>query len=373
MIQDKPVKEGLIMKGEVVHWLRALVKEGKEVLVPVETDGKVGYEPLASVKDDKVLLEFTNSHRPPKGVVFPQCEVLLVYGTEKDKKDAAGKVGKGRMKVREVRPEMKETVIFAIRPCDARAVAILDKVFSGTDLDPYYWARREKVILVGLACAEPDINCFCTSVGGSPGGKEGLDVLLTGIGGGLYAEALTKKGADLMGSKAFEAPGAGVREKAGAAHRTAAEAFARVLKDGTVEPKAVAETLTGKYEDPYWDETAKRCIGCGACAFLCPTCHCFDINDEGTKRKGRRVRSWDTCQFPDFTLHTSGHNPRPMKKFRIRQRVYHKFKYMPDNIGVLGCVGCGRCISMCPMNMDIFKVLVDVKAWEAQAKKGAMP
>ncbi|MDO8466505.1 MAG: 4Fe-4S dicluster domain-containing protein, partial [Gallionella sp.] len=109
-----------------------------------------------------------------------------------------------------------------------------------------------------------------------------------------------------------------------------------------------------------WEEMARACIGCGICTFLCPTCHCFDINDEVQSKaplKGQRVRTWDNCQFPDFTMHSSGHNPRENTGARLRQRVNHKFQYFHENFGMHQCTGCGRCVSGCPVGIDIVAVV----------------
>ena len=353
------LKDCFISKQNILGWLRTMVGQGINVLVPVMSDGKVAYEPLSTMKDENVLLDFSNSYRPPKGIVFPQSEVLLVYDTEKPTKGQ--KKAKPRYRVQEVRPDMNDTVIFAIRPCDAHGVAILDKVFGGPLTDQYYSQRRSKLTLIGLACSQPELNCFCTSVGGSPSGTDGLDILLTAITGGYHVMAMTKKGAAMLDGPSFKDSTEDQHGQALKAQQKAVEGFAREMKEGPVDPNAMVDALKGMYEDRLWDDIARKCIGCGACTYLCPTCHCFDINDEGNARKGRRVRTWDTCQFPDFTLHTSGHNPRPQKKFRIRQRIYHKFKYMPENIGMIGCVGCGRCITVCPMNMDLFRILLDVR------------
>ena len=103
--------------------------------------------------------------------------------------------------------------------------------------------------------------------------------------------------------------------------------------------------------------TRERCLACGACSFLCPTCHCFDIQDEVTAEGGVRFRCWDTCQFGEFTRMGAGHNPRPTQKERVRQRVSHKFKYLVEEFGRLGCTGCGRCVEACPVNIDIRSVL----------------
>jgi ferredoxin len=354
--EETPVDGYLPIKA-LKEWLGSLADADKDVIVPVERDGKVGYENLAQVGDKEVLVHFRNSHRPPKDLVFPQSEVMLRYKRRKE-----GEIE--HLEIEEVRPEMKESVLFGIRPCDARAVSILDAVFSGPNVDPYYWDRRKKLTLVGLACTDPHYNCFCTITGGSPHGTDGLDILLTEIDGGFYAQVLTEKGADLLASGPFKDAKDDHRKKASEVHKASEDAMAKPGDEDPLNPHEVAERLEGLFDDPYWDRTAKKCLGCGACTYLCPTCHCFDITDEGGKMEGRRVRTWDSCQFSEFTMHSSSHNPRPIKKNRIRQRVFHKFKYMPENLGDFGCVGCGRCITHCPVNMDIFRIVMDLEEVE---------
>jgi formate hydrogenlyase subunit 6/NADH:ubiquinone oxidoreductase subunit I len=122
------------------------------------------------------------------------------------------------------------------------------------------------------------------------------------------------------------------------------------------EVKDLADKLQHSFDKlEFWAEQSFRCLGCGACAFLCPICACFDIQDEGNQQQGKRLRCWDSCGFSLFTLHTSGHNPREVQNQRWRQRLMHKFSYMPERLGVLGCVGCGRCSRACPVDMNILE------------------
>jgi ferredoxin len=121
----------------------------------------------------------------------------------------------------------------------------------------------------------------------------------------------------------------------------------------------VAEGIRRNFDSPQWEELARACLGCGACTYLCPSCHCFDITDEITGQsplRGERVRTWDNCQFPDFTMHTSGHNPRDTLGARLRQRVAHKLLYFVENHNMQQCTGCGRCITHCPVGIDFVKV-----------------
>ncbi|MFH1085710.1 MAG: 4Fe-4S dicluster domain-containing protein, partial [Chloroflexota bacterium] len=153
--------------------------------------------------------------------------------------------------------------------------------------------------------------------------------------------------------------------------RAAAESEARAA--ARLEPIApvagIEDALEPLFNDPVWREIAEKCIACGTCTYNCPDCHCFQIQDRLLAAGGERLRVWDGCMFPGFTLHASGHNPRPDQAARWRQRVMHKFSYLPANVGLYGCVGCGRCIQSCPVQLDIRAVLARLRA--AAAEKAA--
>jgi ferredoxin len=213
---------------------------------------------------------------------------------------------------------------------------------------------------MGLACNQPMSTCFCTSVGGGPFSTDGLDVLWTDLGDRYLVEAFTAQGEALIAGRPQmrEAGSEDVDQKAELAARA----------EGTIsgpDVQGVKEKLDGMYDSPFWLQVHRKCLGCGACTYLCPTCHCFDIQDEGDRRQGRRVRNWDTCQFSQFTLHASGHNPRISGKERMRQRMMHKFNYFVENFHAIACVGCGRCVRECPVNLDIRAVLMGIQEAEA--------
>ena len=216
---------------------------------------------------------------------------------------------------------------------------------------------------MGLACAAPSWGCFCTSVGGSPAGTEGLDLLLTDLGDRYHVAVLSEAGRELVADPAFGRLPTPTRAEAEARH-AAASARMPALFD--------AEAVAGKveWEAPVWMRHARRCLACGACSFLCPTCHCFDIQDEVTAEGGVRFRCWDTCQFGEFTRMGAGHNPRPTQTERLRQRVSHKFKYLVEEFGRTGCTGCGRCVEACPVNIDIRSVLARDRGRRAMSDAG---
>jgi ferredoxin len=290
---------------------------------------------------------------PIKKVVFPQQEYFFEF-RESD--------GNG-LKITELFPDATPVVVFGVRPCEGKALLLTDKVFGGDYEDLYYWRRRKATALVGLGCATPpSAHCFCLSVDGSPHSKEGLDILLTDLGEAYYVESLTEKGDQLVkaGGDLFKNPKPGEKARAGKIHKEAEKKISRSLK----RIENVPLKLRDMFDSPFWGEESMSCIRCGICTYLCPTCHCFDLNDEvesSAPLLGRRVRTWDTCQFPDFTMHSSGHNPRPDKASRLRQRINHKFQYFVDVWKDYQCTGCGRCISLCPVGIDIIKVVEKVR------------
>ena len=182
-----------------------------------------------------------------------------------------------------------------------------------------------------------------------------MDLLLTDLGSEYLAEFLTPKGEELLAAFGGSPAGAEAEKaKEGIAAKSAAEIASHI------PAKEIKPILDTHFEDPFWNTLHQKCLACGTCTYLCPTCHCFDISDEVKRNDGIRIRNWDSCMFPLFTKETSGHNPRSSQKERWRQRVMHKFRYYADNFQAIACVGCGRCVMACPVNLDIRKVVTDI-------------
>ncbi|MBK1730695.1 4Fe-4S dicluster domain-containing protein [Thiococcus pfennigii] len=336
--------EKILSKDRLREWVDAL--DDCEVLAPAFADSVWNY---ARVEAETVIdLSHTNTINPPKQFAFPQREVFFRF----ERAD-------GVPRLTPTLPDPRPTVVIGVRPCDGRGMPRNDTVFSKEFKDPYYWARRERLVLVGLACNQPHSpNCVCQSVGGAPHAEEGLDVLMTDLGDRFHVKGITAKGGELIarGGDAFASLQAGDPAEVARVHAAASSHPQRPV----AELGTVAEAIRARFDSPLWEEMARHCIGCGICTYLCPTCHCFDINDEVTNPNhgtGERVRTWDNCQFPDFTMHTSGHNPRGDLGSRLRQRVAHKFLYFVENHGTQQCTGCGRCISECPVGIDIVAVV----------------
>lgn len=344
--------EKTLTKKAFPEWVKKLAS-WKIFLPRRDEEGRWNY---VEADGTGVVLEVLQTTLPAKKLLFPQNEPVLEFSTsvEGDKET---------LEIKEIVPPSKPAVLFGVRPCEARAAWLLDGVFGSEPRDIYYWKRRDQTTLVSLTCTPPPSeNCFCTSVEGSPGSEEGSDILMTDLGEKLYVRTLSTKGEELVSAarSLFEEPKPEDKKKLKALHTEAEKSIQRELKGA----RKISEKLKTAFDSPLWDEEAMSCLRCGICTYLCPSCHCFDINDEvdnPSPLQGKRIRAWDTCQFPDFTMHSSGHNPRPDKASRLRQRLLHKFQYFVQVYDKIMCVGCGRCISLCPVGIDIIEVLDKVR------------
>ena len=255
-------------------------------------------------------------------------------------------------------PDDQKQLIFGIRPCDARALTIIDAVFKDGYEDPYYFSKRNNSILVGLGCTNPCDSCFCTSLGINPGESSDVDLMLTDIGDQFLIEGISQAGKELIA--ATNGLEDAVEADDNKAKETKETSYAKVTKQVNVED--VQQRLLSCFEDEeHWTRVAAKCISCGVCTLLCPTCHCFDINDELNKNQGARYRSLDSCSFCVYTKMPM-ENPREAKWRRVRQKVAHKYEFYPMNFDVIACTGCGRCIRMCPVNWDITQTLEGLPA-----------
>lgn len=170
---------------------------------------------------------------------------------------------------------------------------------------------------------------------------------------------MTRKGEELVKNESLEDP---TDEDLKTGREVAEKAIKNV--SSRVQLDGLEEKLDAMVDSSFWQDLHDRCLGCAVCTYLCPTCYCFDIQDEARGPKGERARNWDSCMFPLYTLETSGHNPRPTGRERWRQRLNHKFNYYLRQYGLPACVGCGRCIVNCPVNIDIRNVVSEALAWE---------
>jgi len=345
--------EKILKKEEVGKLYNELEKEYK-FYAPIKEKGNIAFKKISNAEE--IELDYLNSKVPPKDVLFPQKETIFNYRYE------------GKDVIIEERKDLEDKIlIFGVRPCDAYSFKLLEDFFASGDFqDDVFLKKRKNATIIGLGCNTPRQSCFCTSVGGHPFQKESTDVFLSDLGEKFLVEAISDKGKSLVKKLTWlsEAKKADI-DKATDLAKQAEESFTTKFNFDLV-----TKVLDKNFEHPVWQEISESCIGCGSCTFLCPTCTCFDVIDENDEynNRGRRIRIWDTCQSCLYTLETSGHNPRPEKIQRCRNRIMHKFSYYPNNYDCLGCVGCGRCIIACPVNNEL-RLIID-KILEIEEKSG---
>jgi len=339
---------GKFLSDASLHsWLNELAAK-QTLLTPRREGDAIVFRPY----DPSIPPELSrDATMPPKEPVFPACEVLARYNYAKNPDEPA----QAGLTLQECIPPDVPTVVFGARPCGARGFTTFDRVYdTDNKCDPYYAARRACATYVTLACRDAGNTCFCHWVGSGPADAAGSDVLLTPVKDGFVAEAITEKGAALLDSKHLSA--VGKRAKEAEAVKAKALAAMGPAPDLTGAPKA----LLAAFDDmDFWTGMSAKCISCGACTYLCPTCYCFNITDEMRGLGGARIRTWDNCMLYQYTQEASGHNPRPTKAHRLKNRVGHKFSYYPGiHGGVMACCGCGRCIKSCPAGVDIRQIVL---------------
>lgn len=326
--------------GNLKSWVDDLAKR-YDLVAPRDVEGHVLYRPVTSAA--QILFDYERPELSAKEYFLPATETLLRI--EKKGQEVV---------LQEVLPERAQ-VIFGIRPCDARGLAVIDALFlSQEPADRYYAHHRQRTTLVGLSCPQMWDGCFCTSVGGGPAQSTHLDLLLTKVEDGYAIEVVTAKGEMLL-------KGAAVADRP---LPLPPEAEAPPSTGGV--PLSAPEQWRQLFEDErLWMRHGERCLSCRLCTYVCPTCRCFDVTDRVVGEHGgvtyiERIRVWDACTSPNYRRVAGGHNPRPTKAERLRNRFLCKFCYYPVDFGPLGCVGCGRCIVSCPVNVDITEVMRDV-------------
>lgn len=314
--------------------------------------GSSGRPEFALVRDSSAVDLTLDSRRASiRELWMPQTEILFRYRLD----------SQGATLEAAPRPESSRVAV-GIRPCEAASIRRVTHVFrQGRHPDPL-GVEAEGLAIIGQYCTSPRRTCFCAQVGSPVAmAEEACDVLMTPVAGGYVLHVMTDRGRPLA-----SASGAGeaTPDQVSAADAVHAGLSAAMPADGAIA--ALEATALEVWASEVFSDQGERCIGCGICTFLCPACHCFDILDERQGTGGARYRCWDSCQFGHFTLHASRHNPRHDQAARLRQRVLHKFLYMPQEFGLTGCTGCGRCAELCPVGISIRQVVANVRAAMAQ-------
>jgi sulfhydrogenase subunit beta (sulfur reductase) len=334
-----------IAKENVKDLLRSWTKQ-YQVLVPTRTtQGDCIFD---TFQEDSFTLEYKKPPLPPKSVFFPHNEVIF-------------QVVKNEF--REV-VSANKTILFGIRSCDMMGLLQCASFMTRDHKDIYYSAKKGTAVTVVMACPGPqNETCFCTTTFSGPVAKKGFDLLFYDMDDVFMIEAGSQQGKDLLSSGQFiDVDDAVAREKIEAFKKKAVQSIPLVdevneamnrLEDGTADEKV-------------WERFGRKCIVCGGCAFVCPTCTCFNVYDhESTPGSGMRARTWDACLYGGFTREASGHNPRSTQALRLKRRHEHKLLYYNETDiqgSLCGCVGCGRCSDYCPVHIGTLEVVKEIAA-----------
>ena len=318
------------------------ISKSQLLFMPAENkDGRAEYKKWEKSTE---WSEQLNTVRSPKDFFFPQTENLMEFKTN----------GKN-IEIIDTRTAKEDFVVFGVRACDAKAFEILDRVFLTQPRDSYYASAREHGTIVTVACNKPSETCFCSSFDIDASEPQG-DVSAWKTDDKIFFKANTEKGERLLDKISHLTIETDENEVNEQKERIVSIVnrlpFANLNKDKFGRGKTM-----DLFDAPQWGELSSTCLGCGTCTFVCPTCQCYDIKDFNTGNGIVRFRCWDSCMYSDFTKMAHGNN-RNTQKERFRQRFMHKLVYFPENNdGLFGCVGCGRCISRCPISMNIVKVI----------------
>lgn len=335
----------LSIAKDKIDSLFELIGGSQPLYLPV--DNNSGKSDFARWEKGVKLSENLKTTRSAKDFFFPKTEHMVSY-------ELNGK----EVKVVDPRKDIEDFVIFGVRSCDAKGFEAIDNVYLNMNpVDSYYKNRREHGTVITLACNEPEKTCFCSTFGiDSSLSKPSGDVSCWLADDKYYFQANTEKG------KTFVEKAKSVLSEA---DDKPVESLKKEIQD-KMEKVPFAHLDLSKFQgkdmlkifnSKVWNSVAEACVGCGTCTYVCPTCMCFDVRDFDTGNGVRQVRCWDSCMYNDFTQ-MAAENPRHTQKERSRQRFMHKLMYYPmAHDGMFSCVGCGRCVENCPVNMNIVKVI----------------
>jgi ferredoxin len=326
-----------------------------ETYAPVEKFGKYDFKLVKSLAEcnPESPIAKTMSAKP---LFFPRSAKIMKFvatsaGTDVKETDEDPLAGK--------------RVILGMKHCDARSLQVLDKVYNWDFIDTDYQKRRQNTVVISPRCDKAENHCFCTSLDYDVENLDAMDVLIVnGPDGKIYIKPRSLKGAETIASSGIMDGGylKPVKEEESApAMKQQYETFAGSFRL-KMNYQEVNAKLSQIFDTPEFENVSANCVSCNTCAFVCPTCHCFKISDERVRDTGVRYKSYDSCNNGYFTLMAGGHNPRPAKYRRWRQRAMHKFVYYKERFGENLCVGCGKCTTSCPVNISIFEVINQVSA-----------
>lgn len=327
----------ILAKGAIAPLVSNLMADYR-VFGPQAKGPKFVFAPVADPAE--LRLDYDTSILSPKVVLQPPRERVATFHLEDEPS---------------VEPvvEAEPTVIFGVHTCDLQAIRLLDRAFTGNCLDAHYIERRRNTLIVSVECLQTcDEHSFCKDMG-TLSADEGYDLHLTDIGDAYAVHVGTEAGEALLAKHAEAHPAADgdVRRL----NEVLSGKWPRFKKRLTFPATELPSLLATAYNHPLWDELGERCLACGSCTNVCPTCFCFNVVDSMAlnQTEAARLRCWDSCQLDEFARVAGGENFRERRAARQRHRFFRKGKWLRERYGVLGCVGCGRCIRTCLVHINI--------------------
>lgn len=322
-----------------------------ELVAPVESGGRYVFQTVENAHD--ITNEYKQTPLPPLTFIYPDKEPILKFDLGGDKP------------AQSITEAPSQALLF-LRPCDINAISIMDEVLFEEPSDVNYTERRKKTIIVGLECASPcRENALCFDKG-THNAKSSYDIYLTEINGKYFVEVNGEKAEKVVEASGFFNRALSEDHVAlDKRRRKREEGFKKVLSGNVDE---LSTLLEGAYDKELWEKRSEKCVSCGACNIVCPTCYCYDVTDEVdiSTNHCTRTRHRDGCQLRNFTTVATGEIFRKSKSARLRHRVLKKEVYLKKRFGRSGCVGCGRCIDHCMARISIVEIYNDV--FEDRAK-----
>ena len=328
----------LVLPKEHLDFFASVLQQFGEVHGPVAQGDHFVFRRLR--RWSEIRLDYPRTLLPPKKYVLPPRECLFHYRP----KDGY---------VPDTTGLDRRVVLFGVHACDIYGINILDQVFAGRYPDPYYQARRRNLAIIGIDCT-PDEHCFCRSMR-ADFVSQGFDLFLQDLGDRYLTFVGTALGDDMVLATGGLFRAVTREDIEEYKERSAVRRQAFVLDP---EIRDLPEIFEMEYQNELWEELGAKCVSCGACSTVCPTCYCYDVSDDvalGTL-EGLRSRKWDSCLFATHAVVAGGENFRKTRDERLRHRCFRKGKYILEKFGRPGCVGCGRCIRHCTADISILKV-----------------
>ena len=320
-------------------------------------EGRSAFEKLPDEALERLALRVLPPVESLKSFLFPVKERVAVYPSGPDAPEP-------QAQLTETQPQM----IVGLRACDLCALEILEKVFTEGDFtDPFFENRRKCSLFITTDCVEPAENCFCNLVGGEPFPRQGYGLNFSPVTDGYVLSIGTDAGKELVLEKADFFREATPEQLADRDERRHAVVARLKEMNGPFDPRRPLTELAGSLSKLQWNQLASGCVECGACNYVCPTCHCYLLYDQpADEPTGRheRLKTWDSCILANYAKMAGvggmKATPRPELRGRFENRIRHKFEWMVENLDRLGCVGCGRCSEGCMSGSDVRGVIKEL-------------